>query len=108
MTAEVFPSESAVKTADEKMLYPLNKKVTQNTEKTADGKVISRCFSTDKQEHDRLGEQVTANSNYNRRNDHEASADFADAFQSACIFCTVIVTDHRCNTHGKSKKKRIK
>ena len=93
MTAEVFPSESAVKRADEKMLYPLNKKVTQNTEK---------------QEHDRLGEQVTANSNYNRRNDHEASADFADAFQSACIFCTVIVTDHRCNTHGKSKKKRIK
>ena len=33
MTAEVFPSESAVKRADEKMLYPLNKKVTQNTEK---------------------------------------------------------------------------
>lgn len=67
------------------MLYPLNKR-SHRIPKTADGKVISRCFSTDKQEHDRLGEQVTANSNYNRRNDHEASADFADAFQSACIF----------------------
>ena len=108
MTAEVFPSESAVKRADEKNVITAEQKGHTEYRKTADGKVISRCFSTHKQKYDRLGEQVTANSNYNRRNDHEASADFADAFQSACIFCTVIVTDHRCNTHGKSKKKRIK